>query len=259
MILATWNVNSIKVRLPNVLQYLKEYNPDVLVLQETKVTDDAFPSKAFTSIGYHPLYCGQKTYNGVAIITKTKPSSSNLNPVHIDKNEMRSIAIEYDNITILNVYVVNGKSIDSDKYQYKLSWLKSLYDYSSKMLSKTDKFVILGDFNIAPSDSDVPDPHVCKNQILCSDRERRSLKKITDLGLHDLFRNFDFPEKTYTWWDYRAGCFHRNIGYRIDLILATKAIADQCKDYIIDKDTRHKSWCSEEPRTSDHAPVRIII
>jgi len=259
MILVTWNVNSIKVRLPNVIQYLNEYKPDILVLQETKVTDDAFPSKALRSIGYHSVFCGQKTYNGVAIITKEKPASFILNPVYLDKNEMRSIVVVYENVTILNVYVVNGKSIDSDKYEYKLKWLKSLYDYSSKILSKTDKFVILGDFNIAPSDSDVPDPSACKDQILCSDKERKSLKKLTDLGLYDLFTNFNFPEKTYTWWDYRAGCFHRNIGYRIDLILATKAIADRCKDYIIDKDTRHKSWCSEEPRTSDHAPVRIII
>ena len=123
----------------------------------------------------------------------------------------------------------------------------------------TNKFVILGDFNIAPTDNDVPDPKSCKDQILCSDNERQSLKKLTDLGLLDLFNKFDFPEKTYTWWDYRAGCFHRNIGYRIDLILATQAIADNCSDYVIDKDTRHKSWCPEEPRTSDHAPVRIII
>ncbi len=259
MILATWNVNSIKVRLPNVLKYLHDFKPDVLVLQETKVIDDAFPSEALDSVGYHSVYCGQKTYNGVAIITKNKPSTYELNPVYLDKDEMRSIVVEYENITILNVYVVNGKSIDSDKYQYKLDWLKSLYDYSSKILSKTDKFVILGDFNIAPTDNDVPDPQSCKDQILCSDHERQSLKKLTDLGLFDVFNKFNFPEKTYTWWDYRAGCFHRNIGYRIDLILATQSILDKCSDYVIDKDTRHKSWCTEESRTSDHAPVRIII
>ena len=259
MILASWNVNSIKVRLPNVLKYLCDFEPDVLVLQETKVTDDVFPSNALQSAGYHSVYCGQKTYNGVAIVSKNKPSFYELNPVHLDPNEMRSIVIEYEKVTILNVYVVNGKSIDSDKYQYKLNWLKSLYDYSLKILSNTNKFVILGDFNIAPTDNDVPDPKSCKDQILCSDNERQSLKKLTDLGLLDLFNKFDFPEKTYTWWDYRAGCFHRNIGYRIDLILATQAIADNCSDYVIDKDTRHKSWCPEEPRTSDHAPVRIII
>ena len=259
MIIASWNVNSIKVRLPNVLKYLHDYKPDVLVLQETKVTDDSFPSEAIESSGYHSVYCGQKTYNGVAVISKNKPSSFKLNPIHIDKDEMRSILIEYENITILNVYVVNGKSIDSDKYQYKLDWLDVLYDYSSNIISKTDSFVILGDFNIAPTDDDVPDPEASKGQILCSSNERNSLKKLMDLGLIDLFGKFQFPEKTYTWWDYRAGCFHRNIGYRIDLILATKAIADKCSEYIIDKDTRHKSWCPEEPRTSDHAPVRIIL
>tara|TARA_B000000609_G_C24167572_1_gene347989 strand:+ start:71 stop:850 length:780 start_codon:yes stop_codon:yes gene_type:complete len=259
MILASWNVNSIKVRLPNVLKYLNDYKPDVLVLQETKVVDDAFPSDVLRSAGYHSVYCGQKTYNGVAIITKKEPSSHLLNPVYLDREEMRSIVIEYEDITILNVYVVNGKSVDSDKYQYKLDWLQALYTYSSKTLSKTNEFVILGDFNIAPSDNDVPDPNSSKNQILCSDPERESLKKLKDLGLIDLFNKFDFPKNTYTWWDYRAGCFHRDIGYRIDLILATKTIADKCSDYFIDKDTRHKSWCPDEPRTSDHAPVRIII
>ena len=259
MILASWNVNSIKVRLPNVIKYLNDYQPDVLVLQETKVTDDVFPSDELKSAGYHSVYCGQKTYNGVAIITKKKPSSCVYNPVYLDKEEMRSIEVEYEKVTILNVYVVNGKSIDSDKYKYKLDWLQSLYNYSSKILSKTNKFIILGDFNIAPTDNDVPDPQSSKDQILCSDLERDSLKQITGLGLFDLFNKFDFPKNTYTWWDYRAGCFHRDIGYRIDLILATKAIADKCSDYFIDKDTRHKSWCPEEPRTSDHAPVRIII
>ena len=219
MIIASWNVNSIKVRLPNVLKYLQDYKPDVLVLQETKVTDDCFPSDAIESSGYHSVYCGQKTYNGVAVISKKKPSSFELNPIHIDKTEMRSILIVYENITILNVYVVNGKSIDSDKYQYKLDWLDMLYDYSSNIISKTDNFVILGDFNIAPTDDDVPDPEACKGQILCSPNERNSLKKLMDLGLIDIFNKFQFPEKTYTWWDYRAGCFHRNIGYRIDLIL----------------------------------------
>lgn len=259
MIIASWNVNSIKVRLPNVLKYLDDHKPDVLVLQETKVVDDVFPVEPLIAKGYHSIYCGQKTYNGVAILTKNKPTSFDINPVYINKEEMRSIMVVYDNVTILNVYVVNGKSIDSDKYQYKLEWLQSLYEYASTIISKTDRFIILGDFNIAPTDDDVPDPQVCKDQILCSTAERQSLKKITDLGLFDLFNNFNFPKNTYTWWDYRAGCFHRDIGYRIDLILASKYIADKCTDYIIDKDTRHKSWCPEEPRTSDHAPVRIII
>ena len=259
MIISTWNVNSIKVRLPNVLKYLHDYKPDVLVLQETKVTDDMFPKDSIEASGYHSVYCGQKTYNGVAILTRDKPSSHEINPVKLDKDEMRSIAIEYKGLTILNVYVVNGKSIDSDKYQYKLDWLNNLYDYSSKILSNTNNFIVLGDFNIAPNDGDVPDPVSCKDQILCSTSERQSLKKLLDLGLIDLFSTFEFPENTFTWWDYRAGCFHRNIGYRIDLILATKTISDKCSEYFIDRDTRHKSWCPDEPRTSDHAPVRIIL
>ena len=171
MIIASWNVNSIKVRLPNVLKYLHDYKPDVLVLQETKVTDDSFPIEAIKSSGYHSVYCGQKTYNGVAVISKNKPSSFKLNPVHIDKDEMRSILIEYENITILNVYVVNGKSIDLISININLTGLMC-FTLSSNIISKTDSFVILGDFNIAPTDDDVPDPEASKGQILCSSNER---------------------------------------------------------------------------------------
>jgi len=259
MIISTWNVNSIKVRIHGVLQYLEEFNPDVLVLQETKSTDDNFPVDTIVDAGYQVTFHGQKTYNGVAIISKLKPSNVELNPVKTDKNEARSLLVTIDGISILNLYVVNGHDIDTDKYAYKLSWLKKLHTFTKKLLSHTDKVVLLGDFNIAPTNNDVFDVEKTSGQILCSDKERSALQKLLDLGLYDVFDDFNFPPKTFTWWDYRSGAFQRNIGYRIDLILASDKIRKKCSGYYIDKETRHKSWCLVEPRTSDHAPVRIIL
>ncbi len=259
MIISTWNVNSIKVRIHAVLQYLDEYKPDVLVLQETKCLDQNFPIKEITNAGYHSTFIGQKTYNGVAIISKKKPDDIDLNPVNTKRNEARSLAITIDGITIVNLYVVNGQNVGTEKFLYKLEWLKKLTTYAKKLLSKSKKIILLGDFNIAPSDNDVFDVENTKDQILCSTQERQALEKILDLGFFDCFNDFDFPPKTFTWWDYRAGAFQRNIGYRIDLILVTDLLKKVCKDYVIDKETRHKSWCLFEPRTSDHAPVRIIL
>ena len=259
MIISTWNVNSIKVRIHGVLQYLEEFNPDVLVLQETKSTDDNFPVDTIVDAGSQVTFHGQKTYNGVAIISKLKPSNVELNPVKTDKNEARSLLVTIDGISILNLYVVNGHDIDTDKYAYKLSWLKKLHTFTKKLLSHTDKVVLLGDFNIAPTNNDVFDVEKTSGQILCSDKERSALQKLLDLGLYDVFDDFNFPPKTFTWWDYRSGAFQRNIGYRIDLILASDKIRKKCSGYYIDKETRHKSWCLVEPRTSDHAPVRIIL
>ena len=259
MIISTWNVNSIKVRIHAVIQYLSEYHPDVLVLQETKCLDENFPIDEISNAGYYSTFYGQKTYNGVAIISKKKPDSIEYNPVATLKNEARSLTVIIDGITIVNLYVVNGQDIDTDKYSYKLDWLKKLTSYAKKLLTKSDKVILLGDFNIAPSDDDVFDIDTTKDQILCSPQERSALKKILKLGFHDCFNDFAFPSQTFTWWDYRAGAFQRNIGYRIDLILVTYSLKKACKDYIIDKETRHKSWCLAEPRTSDHAPVRIIL
>lgn len=259
MIISTWNVNSIKVRIHAVLQYLEEFNPDVLVLQETKSTDDNFPIDTIVDAGYQVTFHGQKTYNGVAIISKLKPSNVELNPVKTDKNEARSLLVTIDGISILNLYVVNGHDIDTDKYAYKLSWLKQLHTFTKKLLLHNDKVVVLGDFNIAPTNNDVFDVEKTSGQILCSDKERSALQKLLDLGLYDVFDDFNFPPKTFTWWDYRSGAFQRNIGYRIDLILASDKIRKKCSGYYIDKETRHKSWCLVEPRTSDHAPVRIIL
>ena len=259
MIISTWNINSIKVRIHGVLQYLEEFNPDVLVLQETKSTDDKFPIDTIVDAGYHVTFYGQKTYNGVAIISKLKPSYIELNPVKTDKNEARSLLVTIDGISILNLYVVNGHDINTDKYAYKLSWFKKLHTFTKKLLSQNDKVVLLGDFNIAPTNNDVFDIEKTSGQILCSDKERSALQRLLGLGLYDVFDDFNFPPKTFTWWDYRSGAFQRNIGYRIDLILASDKIRKKCSGYYIDKETRHKSWCLVEPRTSDHAPVRIIL
>lgn len=259
MIVVTWNVNSIKVRLHAVLQYITEEKPDVLVLQETKSTDENFPSDVFREIGYHTIYCGQKTYNGVAIISKDKATEVHINPISTPENEMRSISAIFNGIRIVNLYVVNGQDIDTIKYSYKLKWLNKLISYTKKELSANDKLILLGDFNIAPTDDDVFDVKVTKNQILCSPKERELLCKLTALGLTDLFYDYDFPSQTFTWWDYRGGAFQRNIGYRIDLILASDIVRQSCVGYFIDKKTRHKSWCRAEPRTSDHVPVRILL
>ena len=259
MIIATWNVNSIKVRLPNVLQYLKQFKPDVLALQETKSLDENFPEEEIKAVGYHCYFCGQKTYNGVAILAKAKCKSIEINPIAIDKTEIRSIAVTYEEVKIINVYVVNGQDIGTEKYLHKLNWLKRLHLYVKSCLEKHKKIIVLGDFNIAPTDDDVFDVEKTKEQILCSTKERGALTKLLKLGLYDIFNDFNFPTKTFSWWDYRGGAFHRNIGYRIDLILGSKSIQANCSEYIIDKETRHKSWCKKEPRTSDHAPVRILV
>ena len=259
MIISTWNINSIKVRLPAVLQYLDEFSPDVLVLQETKSTDDNFPVDEIVNSGYTVIFYGQKTYNGVAIISKKKPSSVEYNPVKTSANEARSLTAVIDGITIVNLYVVNGKDVGTDKHAYKLEWLKKLQSYTKSILSKTDQLVMLGDFNIAPTDDDVYDIDKTKDQILCSQNERISLQKLVSMGLYDVFHDYSFPPQTFTWWDYRSGAFQRNIGYRIDLILLTDSLKKRCIDYHIDKDTRYKSWCLLEPRTSDHVPVRITL
>ena len=235
MKVATWNINSIKVRLPAVIQYLEETSPDVLALQETKCTNDNFPSNEIEKLGYTCIFSGQKTYNGVALILKEKPTEIELDPITTLENEKRSISATYTGIKILNLYVVNGQDIGSTKYEYKLRWLDVLLEYLFDTIKKHNKIIVLGDFNIAPTDDDVFDIEMTKNQILCSSKERSYLNKLAKLGLTDLFLNFQHPTKTFSWWDYRAGSFHRNIGYRIDLILGTRLVSQSCGEVYIDK------------------------
>ena len=216
MNIVTWNVNSVNVRLPNILKYLNDYQPDILCLQELKCSSDKYPLQAFIDSGYESIQSCQKTYNGVSILSKIKPKDIEINPVMINKDEMRSISGTYDGIRVINFYVVNGQSIGSDKYKHKMKWLKKAYTYISKQLQTHNKLVVVGDFNIVPSESDAH--NFSANDILCSDDERGALQDIIDLGLVDCFRP-EADSSPYTWWDYRAGAFHRDIGYRIDLLL----------------------------------------
>ncbi len=259
MKIATWNINSIKVRLPAVTQYILETSPDVLALQETKSIDENFPKEEIEKLGYKCFFTGQKTYNGVATIFRNAPSDILLNPISTAEDEKRSLAAVYNDTLILNLYVVNGQDIGTDKYKYKLRWLESVIKYLNKIKKKYTNIIVLGDFNIAPTDADVFDVAATHNQILCSPKERDFIDRLKKIGLNDLFLKFDHPEKTFSWWDYRGGAFHKNIGYRIDLILGTTDIYERTKDVFVDKHTRHKKWCKKEPRTSDHAPVVAIV
>ncbi|MBS82678.1 MAG: exodeoxyribonuclease III [Gammaproteobacteria bacterium] len=258
MLIATWNINSIKVRQFAVEQYLIESSPDVLVLQETKSQDESFPEKIFSNLGYSCIFCGQKTYNGVAILSKTEPKDIELNPVTTKENEKRSIAATYNDIRIINLYVVNGQDVGTPKFDYKMRWLNALHDYIKKIKSNYSKIIILGDFNIAPRNEDTFDHVATDGQILCSPKERQKYQSLLDLGFYDLFLSDKIqqhPPKTFSWWDYRSAAFHNNIGYRIDLILGNEAIQNACTRISIDRHTRYKTWCKKEPRTSDHAPV----
>ena len=256
MKIVTWNVNSVNVRLPNILKYLNDFNPDVLCLQELKCMDDKYPIEALNDIGYNSIQECQKTYNGVSIISKTKAKDIHNNPVNIVQDEKRSIAATYDNVRVINFYVVNGQSIGADKYNHKLNWLEKAYIYIQSELKKHKKLVVLGDFNIVPNNTDAF--NFSSSDILCSDKERTSLQNIIDLGLIDCYQQKE-NLTPYTWWDYRAGAFHRDVGYRIDLLLASKQLHKNLKAYEVHRDTRHKSWCPDQPKTSDHAPVMIEV
>lgn len=250
MRIASWNVNSLKVRLPQVEQWLAN-NPgtDILAVQETKLTDDNFPVDAFRAAGYEAVHSGQKTYNGVAIISKTPPRDIVTDVPGLDDPQRRMLAVTVGDIRIVNLYVVNGQEVGSEKYAYKLEWLTSVRDYLDAQLKQYEKLVVLGDFNIAPEDRDVHDPSAWREKVLCSERERQALRKIFELGLSDTFRLFEQVANCYSWWDYRAAGFRRNLGLRIDLILANEALAKRCKAAGVDREPR--TW----ERPSDHAPV----
>ncbi|RKZ35712.1 MAG: exodeoxyribonuclease III [Gammaproteobacteria bacterium] len=249
MKIATWNVNSLKVRLPQVLDWLATEEPDVLALQETKLTDDNFPELDIQAAGYHAVYSGQKTYNGVAILSR-QPADAVLRDVpDFDDPQRRFLAATVAGMRVINLYVVNGQAVDSDKYAYKLAWLKAVGEHLANLCRSSMPLVVLGDFNIAPKDEDVHDPAAWRDRILCSKAERSALAKFTGLGLTDTFRLFPQAEKSFSWWDYRAAAFRRNLGLRIDLILANPSLAAQCTACVIDTGPRKLE------RPSDHAPV----
>ena len=256
MKVVTWNVNSINVRLPNILKYLDDYQPDVLCLQELKCLSDKYPFDALKEAGFFTEQACQKTYNGVSIISKVQGEEVVDNPVNISIDEKRSIAGTYKGVRVINFYVVNGQSINSDKYQHKLKWLLKAKQYISDQLKIYPKLIVVGDFNIVPNESDAS--NFSSEDILCSDKERDALQSLFDLGLIDCYAHAD-EASPFTWWDYRGGAYHRDMGYIIDLLLASPETHNSLKRYDVHKDTRHKSWCPEQPKTSDHAPVMIEI
>ena len=254
MKIASWNVNSLRVRLPQVLSWLQETNVDILGIQETKVEDGSFPINEIKEAGFFCEYIGQKTYNGVTTISKIPPVESVKLINGKEQDQKRFLVTRYGNdLTVLNLYVVNGHEVGSDKYDYKLAWLRDVMNFIKKDMKKTKYYLILGDFNIAPSDEDIYDPAAWEGKILCSEKERASLKNILNLGFKDSFRLFDQEKELYSWWDYRTGAFRRNRGLRIDLILTNESLSNKCSSSYIDLAPR------KNERPSDHAPVVSVF
>ena len=252
MRIATWNINSLKVRLPHVLAWLAQQRPDVLCVQETKTEDVNFPAQAITDAGYQSLYSGQKTYNGVALLSRTTGAAGNDVTAGIpgfEDAQKRVLAATYGDTRVVCVYVPNGESVESDKYQYKLRWLAALTEWLRTELQRYPKLAMLGDYNVAPEDRDVHDPKAWEGKVLCSAAERAALNGLFELGLKDSFRLFEQPERSFTWWDYRMNAFRRKLGLRIDHILLSEPLAASCTSCAIDIEPRKLE------RPSDHAPV----
>jgi exodeoxyribonuclease-3 len=249
MKIATWNVNSLKVRLDQVIDWVNKENPEVLALQETKMPDEKFPLVEFEAAGYQASYSGQKTYNGVAVLSKSPATDPLTDIPSLDDPQRRILAVTVDGVRVVNLYVVNGQEVGSEKFDYKLHWLEQVGAYLETELAAHRHLVVLGDFNIAPDDRDVHDPAAWHEKILCSTQERTALHKLLAAGLVDVFRQFGQPEKSFSWWDYRAAAFRRNRGLRIDLILASSALAEKCTSATIDTGPR------KHERPSDHTPV----
>jgi exodeoxyribonuclease-3 len=249
MKIATWNVNSLRVRLPQLLDWLAAYSPDLIALQETKLTDEAFPAAEIAAAGYQCLHSGQKTYNGVALLARAPLAGCVADLPGFEDPQRRVLAASCDGLRIIDVYVPNGQSVDSEKYRYKLRWLAALRDWLRAELVQHPRLVVLGDFNIAPEDRDVHDPARWQGSVHVSEPERAALRELQALGLEDVFRRFEQPPQSFSWWDYRAAAFRRNHGLRIDLILASPLLAVACSRCRIDVEPRR----NEQP--SDHVPV----
>lgn len=253
MQLATWNVNSLKVRLPQVLAWLQDNPVDALCLQELKLDHDKFPLEAFTEIGYHAGWAGQKTYNGVAVISKSPGTDICRNIPGFDDPQQRVLATTLpfgnETIRVISAYCPNGQSLDSDKYVYKLAWYKAFEQWLAVEMQRYPNIAVLGDYNIAPTDEDVHNPEKWVGQVLVSEPERAALESLLALGLTDSFRMFEQPAKSFSWWDYRMNSFKRNAGVRIDHVLLSAPLVPKCTACIIDKGPR----ANEQP--SDHTPV----
>ncbi|MEX1994092.1 MAG: exodeoxyribonuclease III [Steroidobacteraceae bacterium] len=249
MRIATWNVNSLRVRIDHLRQWLDASPVDAIGLQELKLPDEQFPRAEVEALGLQAAHYGQKTYNGVAILARRALTDVVTGIPGDDDPQRRVIAASCGGIRLVNVYVPNGQTVDSEKYAYKLAWLERLAVYLGALLKQHEQLLVMGDFNIAPEDRDVHDPAQWAGSVHVSAPERAALARIATLGFMDLFRRFEQPEKSFSWWDYRMGAFRRNHGLRIDLMLASGALAGRCTACTIDRSTR--AW----ERPSDHAPV----
>ena len=254
MKIASWNVNSLNVRLPHLEEWLKLRAPDVVALQETKLEDSRFPDSVLAGLGYRSVFAGQKTYNGVAILSRQPASDVQIGIPGFNDEQKRAIAATVDGVRIVDLYVVNGQDVGTEKYDYKLRWLEAVHGWLGEEMQRYPQMVVLGDFNIAPDDRDVHDPAIWNdNSILTSTAERAALRRLQQLGLHDSFRLHNDEGGQFSWWDYRAAGFRRNLGLRIDLLLVSDALKGRCASSSIDREPR--TW----DRPSDHAPVLIEL
>ena len=255
MKIASWNVNSLKVRLPHLLDWLKRAEPDIVGLQETKCLDDRFPLEQIEAAGYRALVNGQKTYNGVALLSRVRdePCEVLLDLPTFEDHQRRVLAATYGDLRVVNLYVPNGSEVGSDKYEYKLNWLAALVGHLRGELARHPRLLVMGDFNIAPEDRDVFDSELWAGGVLASEPERQAFRDLLALGLKDSFRLFEQPEQSFSWWDYRQGAFRRNYGLRIDHILLSEPLARRCRASRIDREPR--TW----ERPSDHAPVVVEL
>ena len=253
MKLASWNVNSLSARMPRFLDWLRESQPDVIALQETKLEDARFPTMEIVAAGYQAIFSGQRTYNGVAIISREAARDVAPDMPEFPDDHKRVLAATIGDARLVCFYVPNGQSVTSEKYQYKLRWLAAATSYLRHQLSRHPRLAVVGDFNIAPEDRDVYAPDLWREQVLCTTAERAAFRDWLALGLKDAFRLFDQPEKTFSWWDYRMLAFPKNNGLRIDHILLSPELAARCTACSIDRQARK----GEKP--SDHAPVMAEI
>ncbi len=250
---ASWNVNSLNVRLAHVEQWCAEAQPDVLALQETKLEDPKFPVGALQAAGYESAFSGQKTYNGVAILARHPISDVRHGIAGLDDPQRRILSATIGGVRVVNLYVVNGQSVGSEKFAYKLDWLARVTAHLAEEIRRHPRLIVMGDFNIAPDDRDVHDPAAWREQILCSTQERDALKRLLDVGFVDSYRLFTQDSGHYTWWDYRQAAFRRDMGLRIDLILVSEELRPACIGASIDRTPR--TW----ERASDHTPVLLEI
>jgi len=253
MRLATWNVNSLKVRLPQVMDWLQAHQPDVLCLQETKLEDVNFPERDIRAAGYHAQFSGQKAYNGVAILSKTPPDNPLIAVPGLSDPQKRVLAANVNGVRVVCLYVPNGQSVDSEKYRYKLDWLAAVMAWLKDELTANPRLAVVGDFNIAPDERDVYDAKAWEGQVLFSAPERKAFQDLIAVGLQDSFRLFDQPAQAFTWWDYRMNAFKRKMGLRIDHILVSDSLAEVCRSCTIDIEPR------KAERPSDHAPVMVDL